>query len=179
MHRAIPTFLRDLRLGLTVLLCLLAENHHRGKHNVFQHGLIVEQIELLKNHAHVLPVDIDIDPDIGDIDPVKIDGTGRGILETVQASKKRRFPRPGWSDDDDFFRFVNVGGNILEYRQIPEFLRQVAHLQIGFTPIGAHRGLPRHRHSVCPFFIMILHSAHLPSNDPTSPVSFPECEAVL
>ena len=101
-------------------------NAHGGHGQVLHHVHILEQVELLEHHAHLLPVDVDIRLFIADIHAVKNDLPIGRRFQQVQAPQKGALAAAGGADDADHFLCVERGADIIENRQLAEALGQVA-----------------------------------------------------
>ena len=60
----------------------------RGEHDVLQYRLVVEEVELLEDHAHLASVDVDIHRHIGDIDSVEDNLSAGGVLHAVETAQE-------------------------------------------------------------------------------------------
>ena len=91
-----------------------------------------KQIELLKHHAHFLPVTVDVGMGIGDIHSLKQNLTAGGMLQQVSERRKVDFPETGGADDHHHFSLINLGGNTVERMQLPKGFHQIP----GFNQTG-------------------------------------------
>ena len=71
-------------------LCLLKglgfglfAQHGGGQHDVLADGHMGEDVEMLENHPHLLPVEVDVDLFVGDVHPFKVDMAAGGHLQKV------------------------------------------------------------------------------------------------
>ena len=55
----------------------------RCQHDILDHGFVIEQVEMLEHHSHLLAVDIDVHAHIRNIYAIKKDLPSGGIFHTV------------------------------------------------------------------------------------------------
>ena len=79
-----------------------------------------EEIEVLKHHAHLLPMQVDVQflpvrsLFLRDVDAFENDAARGGDLQQVQRAQKGGFPRSGGADDDHHVAAVDVHGHAVE-----------------------------------------------------------------
>jgi hypothetical protein len=88
---------------------------HGRKHDISDHRLVIEQVELLKNHSHVASVNVYVNFHVGNVDALKYDRSACGVLHAVQAAQESTFPASGRAYDSDFFAFVDGSGDAFEH----------------------------------------------------------------
>ena len=95
-------------------LCGLFEVY-RSKHQVLHDIHMRKKIEMLEYHADIFTDLIDIYVTVGQVVTVNNDLAAGNFLKLVHAAKKCRFSAPGRTNDNDYFAFMHVVGNILQY----------------------------------------------------------------
>ena len=79
-----------------------------------------EEIEVLKHHAHLLPMQVDVQflpvwaLFLRDVDAFENDAARGGDLQQVQGAQKGGFPRSGGTDDDHHVAAVDIHGHAVE-----------------------------------------------------------------
>lgn len=66
---------------------------------------------MLENHAHLLPVEIDVDLGIRDVHAVHQNMSLRGHLQKIQGTQQRGFTAAAGADDNHHFPLVDIQGN--------------------------------------------------------------------
>ena len=112
-----PCFFQQLH-GLLVRLVLGQALHlHGGQGHILEDGLVGEQVEVLEHHAHLLPVEVDVQllPVraflFGDVHALEDDGAGGGDFQQVQGAQERGFAGAGGADDHHHVTLVDVHGD--------------------------------------------------------------------
>ena len=93
------------------LVRLLLGHHFQmdgRERDVFQHGLVREQVELLKHHAHTLADVVDVHTPLHDVRALKDHLAGRGHFQQVEAAQKRGFARTAGADHHELFPLGDV-----------------------------------------------------------------------
>ena len=98
---------------------------HGRERDILAHGHVRKQVEVLEHHAHLAAHGVDIHLRVGDLRAGKGDGTGRRLLEQVQAAQERRLAGAGGADDDHVFAGADVLGNIIEHEVVAERFGQM------------------------------------------------------
>ena len=108
-----------LGLGLRHVLDMDGREGH-----VVEDGHVREEVEMLEDHAHLLPVlvKIELDPLAGlvfdlflrDVHAVKVDLARRRHLQQVQRPQQRRLAGAGRADDDHHVAALDVDAHIVE-----------------------------------------------------------------
>ena len=99
--------------------------HRDGRqHDILKHRHIVEEIELLKNHADVTARVVDVHPHVGKVFSLEIDRAARGILHAVDAAQKGRLARAGGADHDDLLPVLNGLGDLVKHQKLAVFLSE-------------------------------------------------------
>ena len=114
------------RLGLSLLLVHALDACGRSG-QVVHHVHVVEEVELLEHHAHLLTVLVNVLAlSLGaDVHAVEEDLAGGRRLQQVQAAQKRRLTGPGRADDDHVFTGADVLGNVVEHEVVAERFGQM------------------------------------------------------
>ena len=86
----------SLYFGISTLFVGMVKGCHG---DVFQHRFVSKQVELLKHHTNMFPMDIDIHLHICQVFAFKLNATAGGILKTVDATQKGRLTAAGGADD--------------------------------------------------------------------------------
>ena len=102
-----------LRLGQSLDLDL-------GNGDVLQHRQVVEQVELLEYHPHLLSVPVHIKALGRDVLSFKENGARCGLLQQIQASDKCGFAAAGGADDDHHIPLGNGFVQPVEHCQLAE-----------------------------------------------------------
>ena len=122
----------DLGQQLTgVLLCFffaLSQFQRRCQRDVLQHGQMRKYIEMLKDHAHLLTVLVDVHALIGDVHPFKDHLSLVRCLQQVQTAQERRLPAAAGSDDRNDLTLVDLFADAFQHLQIMKALMQVFYL---------------------------------------------------
>ena len=77
----------------------LVQQHHGRKGHVAKNGHVGKEVEVLKDHAHPLPVQVDVGPWVQDVHAFKIDGAFRRAFQQVQGAQQGGFSRTRRPDD--------------------------------------------------------------------------------
>ena len=109
------------RLFASLRLALLFDIH-RSEGQVIENAVIVEEIEVLKDHSYLFAHLIDIGTAVADIRAVDDNGARTRCLELVQATEKGGLSAAGGSDYTDDLALVNVGGDIAQHLGPAEML---------------------------------------------------------
>ena len=90
---------------------------YRSQHDIFQNGLVREQVEMLEYHTDVLTHFVDVGVLVCDIVAIHDDLALGCDLQLVQAAKKGRFTASGRSEQYDYFSFMDIHADIFQYFQ--------------------------------------------------------------
>jgi len=111
----------------------------RRQHDIVEHGFVVEQVEVLKHHAHLTAVNVDVRLPVGNILTVEDDGAARRIFHAIQAAEEGALAASGRPDDRDLLALPDRGRNPLQHVQLAIGLLQindVYHFFSGSFPIA-------------------------------------------
>lgn len=79
-----------------------------GIHDVLQHGLLLEQAEVLEDHADVMTGLVQLlASEVGDVLPIDDDLTAGRTLEQVDATDQRGLARTGLADDAEHIAIID------------------------------------------------------------------------
>ena len=102
----------------------------QGDGDVLLGGEVIEQVEVLKDHADLLPQGAQF-PCVAGVDllPLKPNVAGVRGQEVVEALEERAFAGTGRADDHFHVAFVHIEGHVVEDRFAAEFLDDVGGAQ--------------------------------------------------
>ena len=88
-----------------------------------------EQVKVLKHHAHLLPVQVDVHRLAGQIHAVKVDGAGGGLLQQVQAAQQGGLAAAGGADNGHHLAPLDLQAAVVQcvHRAVVIFLHQMLH----------------------------------------------------
>ena len=90
----------EQRHGLRVGVRLRFEPQlHGGEGDVLLHRHVREEVEMLKDHAHLAAVEIQIDLFAVEGNVLEGNGAGGRLLQEIEAAQQRRFAAAGGADD--------------------------------------------------------------------------------
>ena len=104
-----------------------------GDGHIVENRQVVEQVELLKDHADLLSVPVHVESLRRDVRSLEQDGPGRGLLQQVQASDEGGLAGAGGADDGGHVSLVKRFVQVLEHLQLAEALAEVLHLKHHIT----------------------------------------------
>ena len=81
--------------------------------NVLKNGQVRKQIEVLEDHADLLPEPVDVGMRPVDLFFLEPDFAGGRFFEQIQAAQERALAGTGGSDDENHFSVVNFRGYIM------------------------------------------------------------------
>ena len=99
-----------------------AEHLHGGEHDVFDRVQVLEQLEILEDHADFGTQQMRVIQILRDVLAFEADRALVRRLKKVKAAQQRRFARARRADEDDRLAFVNREGAILQHMQRAEML---------------------------------------------------------
>ena len=97
----------------------------RSHGKVLEHGLVREQIELLKHHAQVLADLVDVVLRVVDINAVHGDEPAVDFLKSVDGTQQRGLAGAGGAYDDHALALIHMQGDILQGGQ---FSKEFPHM---------------------------------------------------
>ena len=100
---------------------------HGREQDVFQNGLVGEQLIALEDHADLLPHPGDGFAFPENRLPVQQDFAALNRLQTVQAAKQGAFSAAGGADDHDHLALADVQIKIFKNHVVPEGFLQMPH----------------------------------------------------
>ena len=107
---------------------------HGGQGQVFQHGHIGEQVEVLEHHAHFLPVAVQVGFFVGDVIALEEDAAGGGHLQQVQGTQHGGFAGAGRPHDDHHLAFADGQAAVVQgAHPVGEDLDHILHADQGVT----------------------------------------------
>ena len=118
-------------LGLGFLSALAQQLYGTDAH-VVQHGKVVEQVEGLEDHAHLLAQFRGVDFAVEHFLAINDDAAPGGLLQQVQAAQESALTGAGGADDGDDFALLDVQVHITQNIQIIEALLKVFDLNHRF-----------------------------------------------
>ena len=89
------------------LASVLLGAEHGREHYVLYDGLVVEKIEMLEHHSHLLPREVDVHALVGEAGALKINTAGGGRFQQVQAPQEGGLAGAGGAHYSDKFPFMN------------------------------------------------------------------------
>ncbi|MCY1432181.1 hypothetical protein D9M71_481710 [compost metagenome] len=101
------------RLLLTLGLAALAHDLLRQA-EVFQHGHVREQVEVLEDHADFAAIGVDVGLRVGQVDAVDAHRTGVELLQAVQAAQEGRLAGAGRADHHQHLALGHIGGDVVD-----------------------------------------------------------------
>ena len=118
------------RLGLSLLLVHALDACGRGG-QVVHHVHVVEEVELLEHHAHLLTVLVDVLAlSLGaDVHAVEEDLAGGRRFQQVQAAQKGALAAARGTDDGHDLVLFKINADVLEHVELMEALAQVNDLK--------------------------------------------------
>jgi hypothetical protein len=102
-----------------------------GEHHVFQHRHVVEKVEVLEHHPHLLPQFVHRVALLEDVFPVHDDASTRGRIQQVQRPEEGALPRSGRADDADYLAGMDFTVHVLEYLEA-----LAIRVVVGFAEVG-------------------------------------------
>ena len=93
------------------------ETIERELTDIFQNGLVREQVKMLEYHPDVLTHFVDVGVLVCDIVSIHNDLAFGRNFQLIQASKKGRFTASGRSEQYDHFTFMDIHADIFQYFQ--------------------------------------------------------------
>ena len=106
------------------LRCHLFQLHWGGS-QVFDDVHVVEEIELLENHAHLFPVTVDVDVLVADIDAVHVDAAGGRDFHEIEAAEEGALAAARRTDDGNHFVLAEGSGDVVQHSELVEPLGEV------------------------------------------------------
>ena len=100
-------------LGFTLGLAALAHYFLRQA-EVFQHGHVREQVEVLEHHADFAAVGVDVGFRIGQVQAINAHRAGIQLFQAIQAAQKGRLAGTGRADHHQHFALGHLGGDIVD-----------------------------------------------------------------
>ena len=99
--------------------------HHRRDGHIVEDGHVREKIEVLKNHTHLLTVEIEIDLLVGEVVALEDYLARARLFKHVETAKKGRLSRAGRTDDADDISLVYLDRNTRKHLGVSEFFVQI------------------------------------------------------
>ena len=100
------------RLGLTLGLTALAHDF-LCQAQVFQHGHVGEQVEMLEHHADFAAVGVDVGLGVGQLQAIDADRAGVELFQAIEAAQEGGFARARRADDHQHFALGYLGGDVV------------------------------------------------------------------